>query len=129
MHRHWRRLEIITTKENSEIPEKVHVKTHLDHLAEWAEVQDEETKRQILVKIDELMNPSCTLLREPAEKTKTKGHPSNVDISTRRSPSGFEIVEALLTECDRPSPVASTQKITSASHAKKTNDQVNNTKV
>lgn len=129
VHRHWRRLEIMTTKEDSEIAEKVHIKTHLDRLVEWAEVQDEETKRQILVKIDELMNPSSTLLREPAEKTKTKGRPSKVDTSTCRSPSGFEIVEALLAECDHSSPVPSTQKITSASHAKKANDQVDKTKV
>nr|XP_011463603.1 PREDICTED: protein FAR1-RELATED SEQUENCE 2-like [Fragaria vesca subsp. vesca] len=128
VHRHWRRLEIITTTEDSELPDKVPVKTHLDRLAEWAEVQDEETKRQILVKIDELMNPSCTLLKEPAEKIKTKGRPSKVDASTRRCPSGFEIVDALLSERDSPSSIPSAQKGTSTSHGKKANDQAEKTK-
>ncbi|XP_062010559.1 uncharacterized protein LOC133726936 [Rosa rugosa] len=128
VHRHWRKLEIRTTVEDSEVHEKVPVKAHLDRLAEWAEVQDEETKRQILVKIDELMNPGCTLLREPAEKTKTNGRPNKVDTSTHRWPSGFEIVDALLSERDNHSSVPTAPKVSRTSHTKKANGQVEKTK-
>lgn len=65
-------------------------------LQQWLEEQDDEAKRQILVKIDELINPGSTVLKEPNEKIKTKGRPSKIDTSTRRLPSAFEIADALV---------------------------------
>ncbi|XP_062021027.1 PKS-NRPS hybrid synthetase cheA-like [Rosa rugosa] len=119
VHHHWRKLEIGAIVEDSKVHEKVPLK---ERLAEWAEEQNEDTRRQILVKIDELINPTSTLLREPAEKRKTKGRPSKEDSGTRRLPSGFEIINTLLSERETYSPLPSVQKVSRKSNTKTSND-------
>ncbi|XP_024190255.1 uncharacterized protein LOC112194241 [Rosa chinensis] len=94
IHSHWRRLSVGNFVEEIDPQEKVMVRPRLTQLQKWLEEQDDETKRQVLLKIDELINPSCTMLQEPNEKIKTKERPSKIDSSTRRLPSAFEIAEA-----------------------------------
>ncbi|CAL2264756.1 unnamed protein product [Prunus armeniaca] len=61
---------------------------------------DPDTKRHIGMKLQEIMDPKSSTLREPQVKIKTKGRPSNFDKSTRRLPSAFELVES---DCNRKS--------------------------
>ena len=96
VHSQWRRLDVGHFAERIDSQEKFSIKPHLAQLQQWLEEQDDETKRQILVKIDKLINPGSTVLKEPNEKIKTKGRPSKIDTSTRRLPSAFEIADALL---------------------------------
>ena len=51
--------------------------------------------RQVLLKIDEIITPSSTMLQQPSEKIKTKGRPK-IDSSTHRLPFVFEMAKASL---------------------------------
>lgn len=129
VHHHWRKLDIGATVEDSNVHEKIPLKAQLERLAEWAEEQNDDTRRQILVKIDELINPSSTVLREPAEKRKTKGRPSKEDNSTRRLPSGFEITNTVLSERETQSPLSDVQEVSRKSNTNSSNDHLEKSKV
>ncbi|XP_061990742.1 uncharacterized protein LOC133709124 [Rosa rugosa] len=95
VHRHWRQLGVDQPMHTSDTEEKVPVKQHMVRLEKWVEKQNDETRREFLIKIDELMNPGSTFLKEPAERVKTKGRPRKIDTSTRRLPSAWEIDNVL----------------------------------
>nr|XP_011468454.1 PREDICTED: uncharacterized protein LOC101301896 [Fragaria vesca subsp. vesca] len=95
VHSHWRRLSVGNFEEEIDHQEKLQLRLRLTHLQKWLEEKDDETKRQVLLKIDEIITPSSTMLQQPSEKIKTKGRPK-IDSSTRRLPSAFEIAEASL---------------------------------
>ncbi|XP_062012413.1 uncharacterized protein LOC133728965 [Rosa rugosa] len=94
VHNHWRQLGINQAIHN-DTEEKVPVKQHMLRLETWIKQQNDEDRRHLLIKIDELMNPGSTFLTEPVERAKTKGRPHKTDTSTRRLPSGFEIENTL----------------------------------
>ncbi|KAM5576075.1 hypothetical protein ABKV19_014811, partial [Rosa sericea] len=67
---------------------------------------------------------------EPAEKRKTKGRPSKGDMSsTRRLPSGFEIINILLSERETHSSLPSDQNVSRKSNTKSSNDHSEKSKV
>ena len=76
----------------------------------WYEKQDDDKKRELEMKIEELMNPNTTSLNAPKENIKTKGRPCKVYNSTQHLPSTFEITEAELAQSgfDYQTPVTST---------------------
>ncbi|XP_062006092.1 uncharacterized protein LOC133723294 [Rosa rugosa] len=94
VHNHWRQLGINQAMHN-DTEEKVPVKQHMLRLETWIKQQNDEYRRHLLIKIDELMNPGSTFLKQPVERAKTKGRPHKTDTSTRRLPSGFEIENTL----------------------------------
>lgn len=88
VHPRWRKLDML--HEPQVIVSNPPVQSTLDRLAIWMEGQNEDTKRMMSLKIEELMNPEITVLKEPRAKVKTKGRPSKAENSTRRLPSAFE---------------------------------------
>ncbi|XP_070662492.1 uncharacterized protein [Malus domestica] len=97
LHPHWRKLDFINVPNSSEqlVPPE---KSRVERFNMWYEEQDEDKKRELEMKIEELMNPNTTSLNAPKEKIKTKGRPCKVDNSTRRLPSAFEIAEVELAQ-------------------------------
>ncbi|XP_040361626.1 uncharacterized protein LOC112203005 [Rosa chinensis] len=56
VHNHWRQLGINQAMHN-DTEEKVPVKQHMLRLETWIKQQNDEDRRHLLIKIDELMNP------------------------------------------------------------------------
>ncbi|XP_050379563.1 uncharacterized protein LOC126796892 [Argentina anserina] len=69
IHEHWRQLGVgqtMHTSDGIDDQEKVPVKQHMVRLEKWVEQQNDERRREFFIKIDELMNPGSTFLKEPA---------------------------------------------------------------
>ncbi|XP_070667353.1 PKS-NRPS hybrid synthetase cheA-like [Malus domestica] len=103
IHPRWRKLDMII-EPSAFSPPILPIRALIERFVNWFEGQTNESRRQLCIKIEELMNPSSTTLTEPVKKIKTKGRPRKVDTSTRRLPSAFEIAEALSGHDSQPQP-------------------------
>ncbi|KAG5517280.1 hypothetical protein RHGRI_037885 [Rhododendron griersonianum] len=107
IHDHWKRLSLIPAQNDASLGETMKAKFQIFYDRFVSEKPD--VQRHMFKKFDEAINPDCTTLVEPQEKTKTRGRMSTkeknaakvqnatkVKNSTRRDPSKFEHVLASL---------------------------------
>lgn len=90
VHYHWRKLDMVHVPQSND-PIDVPLKSLEERFMSWLCGTDDDTKRQVKRKLEEIMTPGCTTLTEPQEKIKTKGRPTKEEASTRRMLSSFEI--------------------------------------
>ena len=90
VHSHWRKLDTINDNVSSELTITPEIDSILRQFADC----DEAGKIALKRKLRELAYPATTYMFPPLEKVKAKGRPSlKINLSTKRAPSLFEIVE------------------------------------
>ena len=89
---HWRKLDMLPAKNVQSL--KLTCEPELTIIAQKFMQLDGASQLQMLKKLREFASPDSTSLEEPAKKrTGIRGHASlQVDTSTRRDPSAFELV-------------------------------------
>ncbi|KAL7246182.1 hypothetical protein ACSBR2_001335 [Camellia fascicularis] len=90
---HWRTLEIVQKLKNDKV--ELSCEPKFDLILKQFNASDYTMKLEILHKLGEIANPQSTFLIEPDVKPnpRDKGH-KKIDVSTRRGPCAFELVQS-----------------------------------
>lgn len=98
IHSHWLKLNLRKSQPSCD-SYKVNIDDEINTILLCFQASDQPGKLALKRKLRELGNPATTFLTPPLEKPKTKGRRSLKEIrSTRRDPSHFEVVEALISK-------------------------------
>ncbi|XP_052171683.1 PKS-NRPS hybrid synthetase cheA-like [Diospyros lotus] len=97
VHPYWTKLDLVNTVDVSSV---LTIDPELESLYNIFQSEPEGGKIILKQKLRELIDPTTTSLIPPSVKVRTKGKPSlkkkiEVDTSTRRDPSYFEIVQSI----------------------------------
>ena len=92
VHPFWVTLDITKTPKSTST--ELNPDSVLEILTNQFHNFDDTKKAQVLKKLTEIVNPGSTFIIEPQSKpAKKRGH-QKVDVSTRRNPCAFEMVES-----------------------------------
>ncbi|XP_038697736.1 uncharacterized protein LOC119995336 [Tripterygium wilfordii] len=104
---HWSRLQIIP-RDPLQIPDFI---PELNRYVSQVMKEDPSKWSYYQRKIRETFDPNTTQLTEPRDKFKTRGRLSKAELSTRRAPSAFELVDSTcIDKSSQSSKLTSTDK-------------------
>ena len=92
VHQFWVTLDMTMTPKSTST--ELNPDSVLDMLTKQFQNYDDTKKAQVLKKLTEIVNPGSTFIIEPLMKPTKKRDHKKVDVSTRRNPCAFEMVES-----------------------------------
>ncbi|XP_052177632.1 uncharacterized protein LOC127791693 [Diospyros lotus] len=98
VHPHWTRLQLVQSAYDG-VSSQVTIEPEIESIYKMFYSEPEPGKQVLKKKLREIVNPDTTSLQPPTMKVRTKGRPTSkkkiqIDTSTKRDPSLFEIVQS-----------------------------------
>ncbi|XP_052179871.1 uncharacterized protein LOC127793130 [Diospyros lotus] len=98
VHPHWTRLQLVQSAYDG-VSSQVMIEPEIESIYKMFYSEPEPGKQVLKQKLREIVNPDTTSLQPPTMKVRTKGRPTSkkkiqIDTSTKRDPSLFEIVQS-----------------------------------